>query len=391
MPAMSVKRAGFHYTIRMPMPSDAPRPTPPLRRRRAVIVVTLLLVLLAHLSVIEWLKQELQLIAPQDDDDSLVSIDLQGLLSPPPATEPAPRPKELPPVPDPAEPVAAVPMSDTPVAAIPKDAVPEAPAPEAPAEIAAADTGTAVADGSEADVSVSDGADEPAASAPSLPAPPLFERASPPPPATLAFNVVGVRNGRRIEGNGRMAWRQDGQRYTLTTEIGVLFFTLMSSRSRGDIGRLGIIPEQYGEKRVGRSETNTHFHRERQQISFSASTAVVPVQGGEQDRGTWIWQIAALGRGDPDKFDAGLVFEMIVAGNKAADRWRIYVNGRDNIDLPDGPVSAWRLSVIPGPDSFERQFDLWLAPERDWYPVKLQHEDRNGNRVDMQLKQIVRD
>lgn len=353
-----------------------------------------MLIMLVHLSLIEWLKQELQLIAPQEDDDSVISINLQDLVSPltEQAAAPVSRPQEPPPAPD-AEPVPAAPMSDTPVAAIPKDAAPETPpaeAPaaeaEAPAEIAPTDAGTALAHDSAAAAS---DAVEPAGMAPQTPAPPLFERASPPPPATLAFDVVGVRNGRRVEGHGRMAWRQDGQRYTLTTEIGVLFFTLMSSRSRGDIGRLGILPEQYAEKRIGRSETNTHFHRERRQISFSASTAIVPVQGGEQDRGTWIWQIASLGRGDPDKFDAGLVFEMVVAGNKAADRWRIYVNGRDTIDLADGTVSAWRLSVIPGPDSFERQFDLWLAPERDWYPVKLRHEDRNGNRVDMQLKQIV--
>ncbi len=393
MPAISVKRRGFHYTSRMPTPPASPRPKPPLRRRRAAIVATLLLIVLVHLSVIEWLQQELQLIAPQDDDDSVISINLQDLVSPAavpaPAPVPVPRPQEPPPAPEAdAEPVPAVPLSDTPVAALPKDAAPEPPMPEPepPAEIATADAGMAAAN--EAETAVTD-ADPPAEIAPQTPAAPLFERASPPPPATLAFDVVGVRNGRRVEGHGRMAWRQDGQRYTLTTEIGVLFFTLLSSRSRGDVGRLGILPEQYAEKRIGRSETNTHFHRERQQISFSASTAILPVQGGEQDRGTWIWQIASLGRGDPGKFDAGLVFEMVVAGTKAADRWRIYVNGRDTIDLPDGPVSAWRLSVIPGPDSFERQFDLWLAPERDWYPVKLRHEDRNGNRVDMQLKQIA--
>lgn len=403
MPAISVKRRRFHYTSRMPMSSVSPRPRPPVRRRWAVIVTTLLLIMLAHLSVIEWLKQELQLIAPQDDDESVISIRLQDLISAAPVPPPAPpapttSPQEPPPPPEASEPVPAVPPSDMPVAAVPKDATPEPPMAKTDAqpEIAAAETDTAAVNGNGNETTVSDAAPdaevgEPADIAPQTPAPPLFERASPPPPATLAFNVVGVRNGRRTEGHGRMTWRQDGQRYTLTSEIGILFFTLLSSRSSGDIGRLGIMPEHYAEKRIGRSETNTHFHRERQQISFSASTAIVPTQGGEQDRGTWIWQLASLGRGDPGKFDAGLVFEMVVAGNKATDRWRIYVNGRDNIDLPDGPVSAWRLSVIPGPDSFERQFDLWLAPERDWYPVRLRHEDRNGNSIDMQLKQIGKD
>jgi len=373
----------------MPLSPAPTRFQPTVRRRRIAITVSLLLiVLVVHLSLIEWLKQELQLIALQDEDDIVIAINLQEIAPPPAPAPPPPKPKPEPvPEPDAAEPVPAVP--ETPVAAIPKDSIPEAPPVEnvpppdaAPSETLAA-TSSATA-GADADVDVD------AVIAPQLPAPPLFERASPPPPATLAFSVVGVRNGRRVEGQGSMAWQPDGQRYTLKTEIGVLFFTLVSSHSQGDLGRLGIIPERYAEKRIGRSETNTHFHRERRQISFSASTAIVPVEGGEQDRGTWIWQIASLGRGDPEKFDAGLVFEMVVAGHKAANRWRIYVNGRDMIDLPDGPVSAWRLSVIPGPDSFERQFDLWLAPDRDWYPVKLSHEDRNGNRLDMQLTKIGR-
>ncbi len=395
----------------MPTPPVPPRPPSPVRRKRAAVALTLLLIVLVHLSVIEWLRSELELIAPQDDDDSVISISLQNLLpqiAPPPPSEPQPSPL---PAPADTEPVPAIPASETPVAAVPKAAAEEPATADSqptetaraeadsppPAEAAAAAvTGNADGVGSEA-VAASSGSepaaaadDTPAAIMPQAPARPLFERASPPPPATLAFRVVGVRNGRRMEGHGSMAWQPDGRRYTLKTEIGVLFFTLLSSSSRGELGSLGIVPELYAEKRIGRSETNTHFHRERQQISFSASTATVPVQGGEQDRGTWIWQLAALGRGDPDKFDAGLVFEMVVAGTKAADRWRIYVNGRDNIDLPDGPVSAWRLSVIPGPDSFERQFDLWLAPERDWYPVKLRHEDRNGNSVDMQLTKIGR-
>ena len=79
-----------------------------------------------------------------------------------------------------------------------------------------------------------------------------------------------------------------------------------------------------------------------------ASTGTFPYKGGEQDRSTWIWQLASLGRGDPDKFEAGLVFDMSVAGHKSLDGWRVYVNGRENVELPQGAVTTWRLSVIPG-------------------------------------------
>jgi hypothetical protein len=174
----------------------------------------------------------------------------------------------------------------------------------------------------------------------------------------------------------------------LDTEINVLVFTLAKNRSEGELGALGIAPNLYVEKRFGRSETNTHFQHQSKQISFSASTAIIPTSGGEQDRGSWIWQLASLGRGNPGKFESGLNLEMLVASAKSVDAWRIRVNGKEQLKLPDGEVSAWRLSVVPGTQSFDRQFDLWLAPDRQWYPVRLLHEDKNGNRVELSLAKI---
>lgn len=354
-----------------------------------MVVIALLLVVLAHLLAIEWLKNELQLIAPDDDaDETAVSVNLQPL--PPPAVAPTPpsppQAKPLPP-PDAAQPYAAVPLAEAPPAPV---LAPAAPAPAPPAE--AAPAADAPPTESTALTSTAPQAEAPAEAeplpAPTTSAPPLFERALPPPPAELSYSVIAVRGGARTEGHGSMSWRHDGRRYSLVTEIGVLFLTLAKYRSEGELGQLGIAPELYAEKRLGRSETNTHFRKAPHQISFSASTATVSAKGGEQDRGSWAWQLASLGRGDPGKFEAGLTLQMTVAGTKAADTWRLYVNGRENIVLPDGSVSAWRISVIPGADSFEKQFDLWLAPERDWYPVRLAYVDKNGNTLELLLTKI---
>lgn len=351
----------------------------PYRRRLGIVAGILLLTLLAHLLVIEWLKSELQAIAPGDEEDApVISITM------PPPTDPAPPPK-LPAPPEPMPPtdagktVAAVPKSEPP----PDVAEPEpaAPPPEtAAATEAASDAVTATSD-AQADASTPE-------TTPSV-VNSLFERASPPPPAVLSFDAIGIRNdGRRIEGKGTITWSHDGHRYVLNTEVSVLLFTLLKYRSDGELGKLGVAPLLYAEKRIGRSETNTHFQRDAKVISFSASTATVPVSGGEQDRGSWVWQLASLGRGDPDKFEAGLLLEMAVAGNKTVDTWRIYVNERENVALPGGEVSAWRLSVIPGATSFDKQVDVWLAPDREWYPVRMSHQDKNGNRIELLLTKI---
>jgi hypothetical protein len=339
-----------------------------------MVVGLLLLTLFAHLLVIEWLKRELQAIAPADEDDEPVI----SLMLPPPS-ELVPPPKPPPPSPvDRRKAVAAVPKAEP---------IPEVSeiTESAPSEAALTGTG----DVGDAVTAANGSTDDPAPATIASAANSLFERVSPPPPAELSFDAIGIRNdGRRIEGKGTITWSHDGQRYTLNTEVGVLLFTLLKYRSDGELGKLGIAPLLYAEKRIGRSETNTHFQRAANLISFSASTATVPVQGGEQDRGSWVWQLASLGRGDPEKFEAGLVLEMAVAGTKAVDTWRIYVNERENIAIPGGDVSAWRLSVIPGATSFDKQVDVWLAPEREWYPVRMSHQDKNGNRIELLLTKI---
>ena len=358
----------------------------PTRRKLGFMLAFLLLVLAAHLAVIEWLRHELPLVALMDeDDDNLIRITLQSPTEPPPRDPPVmPKIKELPPpkVADKAAPVAAVPVTETPVAAVPDT--------PAPAETPAAEATTSTTE-SHAISTAGDTAPDssPAAeAAPKTSAPALFERVSLPPSAELSYAVVGLRNGSRINGNAKIIWKQDGQRYSLTGEVGVLVFTLLSYKSVGEVGQIGLAPTTYAEKRIGRSQTNTHFQRERNSISFSATTDAYPYKGGEQDRSSWIWQLASLGRGDPDKFEAGLVFDMSVAGHKSLDGWRVYVNGRENVELPQGLVWTWRMSVIPGENSFDKQFDLWLAPERNWYPVMLRHVDKAGNSVEMLLTEV---
>jgi hypothetical protein len=369
--------------------------TPRPGRRWSLVLSALLITLLAHLLVLHWLNNQLQAISlfnDADDDDHAISVSL---------LRPESRRASRPPTPS------AVPPAPTPAATQPAEsqATEAKPAAEAaPANAATNETAINTPPPESSTPQTFDTSGLKPAPPESLATPSealanqtaavasinaVFDKASPPPPAELVFNAVGIsKDGRSLNGSGTMQWRHDGQRYTLDTEISVLVFTLAKNRSEGELSALGISPNLYVEKRFGRSETNTHFQQQAKLISFSASTAIIPTHGGEQDRGSWIWQLASLGRGDPNKFEVGLQMEMFVASAKGVDSWRIKVSGKEQLRLPDGEVSAWRLSVIPGLQSFDKQFDLWLAPERQWYPVRLQHEDKNGNRIELSLAKI---
>lgn len=210
-----------------------------------------------------------------------------------------------------------------------------------------------------------------------------------PPSAELKYNVQALRDGQMVYGSGKINWQSDGGHYTVKGEAGILFFTLLNFTSTGVIDDFGMAPEIYSEKRFRRSETNTHFHRERNTISFSASTATYPRKGGEQDRASIIWQLTGIGRGDSGKFKPDAEIDFFVAGVRDASPWRIRVIGQEEIEIGSGKVIAWHVVRIPKQGSYDQKLDIWLAPQHEWYPVKIRFTETNGEYLDMLLSNLT--
>jgi hypothetical protein len=213
---------------------------------------------------------------------------------------------------------------------------------------------------------------------------------APPPSAVLKYDVRKVpREGNSTYGSGTITWRTDGTRYTIDGEAGVLFITALTFRSEGDLDASGVAPERYSEKRWRKPETNTHFHRERNTISFSASTLSYPRQGGEQDRASIIWQLAAIGRGDSAAFAPDAEIDVFVAGNRDGEVWKIRVIGQEEIKAAGHAVRAWHVRRTPRSGSYDQGLDIWLAPQHEWYPVKLRYTERNGDYLDMTVSDMA--
>lgn len=223
-------------------------------------------------------------------------------------------------------------------------------------------------------------------------APPPPQRAvAPPPSATLKYDVRKVpREGNPTHGHGSISWRTDGGRYRIDGEAGVLFITALTFSSEGSIEATGIAPERYSEKRWGKPETSTHFHRERNTISFSASTQHYPRQGGEQDRASIVWQLAAIGRGDGAAFAPDAEIEIFVAGTRDGEVWRIRVIGQESITVDGAAIPAWHVRRAPRAGSYDQALDIWLAPRHDWMPVRLRYTERNGDYLDMTVSGMPR-
>ncbi len=208
----------------------------------------------------------------------------------------------------------------------------------------------------------------------------------PPPSVMLEYVVQKVpREGNPTHGHGTIIWRMDGESYRIDGDAGVLFINALRFTSEGLIDAFGVAPERYSEKRIRKSETNTHFHRERNTISFSASTHSYPRIGGEQDRASIIWQLAGIGRGDSSQFASGAQIDIFVAGVRDGEMWHIRVIDLEEIEIGGTKIRAWHVERAPRAGSYDQKLDIWLAPQQEWHPVKLRYTEKNGDYLDMIL------
>jgi hypothetical protein len=372
----------------------------PVRRYRRVIVI-MALSLLLHGLLLGWGADRLHLPQPHAAPQTVLETALLAPPTPPvapaapaPASKPEPiKPRGRPLAkPVPAAAPAATPVPDTDAATIaptlpatsPDSAYsvptePLAPLPAATVGIGRSRDGAGTADGNDS-----------ATAAMPASASAVHYNFDPPPSATLKYDVEALREGQKVYGHGSIAWRLDGSRYSIAGDAGILFFSVLSFNSEGAIDEFGVAPVLYSEKRFRKAATNTHFQRERNLISFSASTTSYPRQGGEQDRASVIWQLASIGRGDSSRFVAGADIDLFVAGVRDAETWRIHVVGQELIDIDGAQTAAWHVLRAPRLGSYDQQIDIWLAPGQQWYPVKLRYTEHNGDYLDLLLSNLDR-
>ena len=330
----------------------------------------LALSLLLHLLALQWAGGWISLPTPTRPDPAPVTVRLE----PPPAPpESAPPPVAIAPVTKPRKP--------PPRRHVPPAPVVTATAPVEPAAEAVAAPAAVVPD----HVAAAETPPAPPAGQPPVPAavPKPRYQFRVPPPMALKYDVQALREGKVVYGHGRIAWRTDGQRYLIEGEAGVLFFTVLKFQSLGAIDDNGVSPEVYAEKRFRRDETTTNFQRDTGTISFTASDKSYPRVGGEQDRASVVWQLAAIGLGDASRFTPGAEIELFVAGVRDAEPWVIQVIGLEQTETPAGPTEAWHVVRVPRAGSYEQQLDIWLAPRQSWYPVRLRYTETNGDYLDM--------
>ena len=212
-----------------------------------------------------------------------------------------------------------------------------------------------------------------------------------PPSADLTYRIDAKKKGIPLSGSALVNWRVGGGKYSASnTARAQILGKILDNRSEGLIDVYGLAPLQFREKRFRKDETIATFDRAAKAIGFNDGKLSYPLTGGEQDRASVQWQLAAVGRGQPDKFTPGSEWKFFVAGRRDAEAWTFKVVNREPLKTGMGTVQTVHLVKSPSPDARGQAIDLWLAPSLEWYPVKLRFAEEDGEFVEQTLDKAVR-
>ncbi|MDC8760716.1 DUF3108 domain-containing protein [Janthinobacterium fluminis] len=212
-----------------------------------------------------------------------------------------------------------------------------------------------------------------------------------PPSADLSYSIKARQRGMSLGGENLTVWRAGDGSYSLVSETrAALFGKILENKSEGAIDDYGLAPALYTEKRFRKEASTATFKRDSKTIVFGDSDESYPLKGGEQDRNSAPWQLAAVARGAPEQFTPGSEWTFFVAGRRDAEPWIFKVVKQESVRTGEGEVNAVHLVKAPPPDAKGQQVDLWLAPSLEWYPVRLRFADSDGDYVEQTLEKITK-
>ena len=212
-----------------------------------------------------------------------------------------------------------------------------------------------------------------------------------PPSADLVYKIDARKKGMSLGGDSVVNWRRGNGTYSASNVARVsLLGKILDNRTEGAIDAFGLAPAQFNEKRFRKEPTLARFDRAAKKITFKEGDLHYPLLGGEQDRSSVQWQLAAVARAAPEKFVPGSEWKFFVAGRRDAETWTFKVVGHELLRTAIGNIQAVHFAKVPQADKGAQQIDLWLAPGHEWYPVKLRFSETDGEFVQQTIEKITK-
>lgn len=204
----------------------------------------------------------------------------------------------------------------------------------------------------------------------------------PPAPLEWQYEVQGTAKGLRYRASSTLRWAVEGDRYQADMEVRAFLIGSRRQRSEGHWSAQGLAPDTFTDH--ARKQRQLHFDWPQQRRAVDGVASPDGLPQGTQDRLSLFFQLAHGLATARDPLMAGQTWQVPVASPGHIDTWEFRLMERETLDLPAGPVVAWRLQRVPQSDS-ALGVELWLAPDWQFLPVRIRLTQTNGDSVDQRL------
>lgn len=237
----------------------------------------------------------------------------------------------------------------------------------------------------EAPAAAADPSSAAAPPAPSPVAPPIY-RTLIPPPVVLHY---AMQRG-MLRGSGELQWRPSGDAYTLRLDGSIAGLRLLRQISEGGFDAAGLAPRRFSDQRLRGEPLVADFDQASRRISFSGSREQLPLLPGNQDRLSWMIQLAAIFSADPARLVPGAQVSMPVVGARADPAvWTLRYVGREDVRTDAGTVHAVKLERV-GSGNGEKAVEVWLDPHHDYLPIRaILHSGDSSSALELTLRDMV--
>jgi hypothetical protein len=190
-------------------------------------------------------------------------------------------------------------------------------------------------------------------------------------------------------GQGHDVFEHDGKTYRLTSEsktIGpaALIYRLSVVRvSAGTVTSRGLRPNTYDETRNGKPKRSVRFDWDNKQAQLidegEAETVDLPAN---------TWDMASFGYNfaffPPTEKD----LDLFLTDGRRISPYKYTVVGREKIETEIGEIETVHVKKVQHPTD-PRAFDVWLAPDEHYAPVRIRFTEKDGTVFDSVMTKIV--
>ncbi|MFN3544835.1 MAG: DUF3108 domain-containing protein [Thiobacillus sp.] len=263
--------------------------------------------------------------------------------------------------------------------------VAETPRAEQVAEPQASESETAVAEAAEAGEAAGPGSEEGVAV--ESPEAPVVAEAVPlnalPPRIDMRFHVrYGIARGEQT-----LVWVSDGERYTVTSVAaatgiaGIFYGGRFVQTSQGRITARGLVPEMFWDQR-GERRSFARFDLASGTLTYQPEQGPprqFPLSEGTQDTLSLFFQLALTGPLEGAS-------EFAVFNGRKLRQYAYALVGETVLETALGPLRTLHLARRGNADG---RFEVWLAIDRYYLPVRVLRSDDKGNEVELLVASIT--